>query len=202
MMSKSRLFSGFIASAFLFVTLSASLAAQEPPKSDQTAPKTLSFGGVDYLHRWSKDGQNEFTPKGQEDLDKWRDMISINVHEAVVNGDQLADLANRVIGNYQSAGEIVRTDSKPRTPQREAEHLIVALLTSPSTPKFLEAAFARFVLVNGVGYVVVYSRRMYGEEAVKIGEWVQANGLSVEAALMAWDKMPAASALKRLPQNK
>jgi hypothetical protein len=100
----------------------ASFAADEPTKSDQKTAKTLSFRGVDYLHRWSKDGQNEFTPKGQEDLNKWREMITINVHQAIVSGDQLADLANRVLGNYQSVGKILRTDSKPRTPQREAEH--------------------------------------------------------------------------------
>jgi hypothetical protein len=32
-----------------------------------------------------------------------QDLITINVHEAVVNGDQLADLTNRVLGNYQGA---------------------------------------------------------------------------------------------------
>jgi hypothetical protein len=80
-----------IAAAFLLLAFSASFAADEPTKPDQNTAKTLSFRGVDYLHRWSKDGQNEFTPKGQEDLHKWQDMITINVHEAVVNGDQLAD---------------------------------------------------------------------------------------------------------------
>ena len=198
MMSRPRLPHGLIAAAFLLLAFSASFAADEPTKPDQKAAKTLSFRGVDYLHRWSKDGQNEFTPKGQEDLHKWQDMITINVHEAVVNGDQLADLANRVLANYQRVGKILRTDSKPRTLRREAEHLAVALLR---TPTFLEAAFARFVLVDGVGYVIVYSHRIYGQEAAKIGEWVQANGPSVETTLMAWEGMPALAALKRLPQS-
>ena len=68
-------------------------------------------------------------------------------------------------------------------------------------PTFLEAAFARFVLVDGVGYVIVYSHRIYGQEAAKIGEWGQANGPSVETTLMAWEGMPALAALKRLPQS-
>ena len=84
-----------IASSFLLLAFSA-FAADEPTKPDQKTTATLSFGGVDYMHRWSKNGQNEFTPKGQEDLAKWQDMITINVHEGVVNGGQLADLANRV----------------------------------------------------------------------------------------------------------
>jgi hypothetical protein len=197
-MSRPRLPHGLIAAAFLLLAFSASFAADEPTKPDQNTAKTLSFRGVDYLHRWSKDGQNEFTPKGQEDLNKWQDMITINVHEAVVNGDQLADLANRVLGNYQSVGKILRTDSKPRTLKREAEHLAVALLGGPT---FLEAAFARLVLVDGVGYVIVYSHRIYGKDAAKIGEWVQANGRSVETTLMASKGMPALAALKRLPQS-
>jgi hypothetical protein len=91
-----------IAASFLLLAFSVSFAADEPTEPDQKTAATLSFGGVDYLHRWSKNGQNEFTPKGQEDLAKWQDMITINVHEGVVNGDQLADLANRVLGNYQA----------------------------------------------------------------------------------------------------
>src|SRR4051812_29731045 len=71
---------------------------------------TLTFGGVEYLHRWSKAGQNEFTPASDSDLARWHDMITIDVHDAVRNGDQLAEVANRVLGNYQSHGKIVRTD--------------------------------------------------------------------------------------------
>jgi hypothetical protein len=97
---------------------------------------------------------------------------------------------------YQGAGKILRTDSKPRTPQREAEHLAVALLR---TPTFLEAVFARFVLVDGVGYVIVYSHRIYN--SAKIGEWVQASGPSLETTLMGWKSMPTLAALKRLPQK-
>jgi hypothetical protein len=197
MSSHNHLIASF-ASTFLLLGLSASFAADAPAKRNRKTSETLSFRGVDYLHRWSKNGQNEFTPKGQEDLNKWQDMITINVHEAVVNGDQLAALANRVVGNYQRVGKILRTDSKPRMPRREAEHLAVALL---QTPTFLEAAFARFLLVDGVGYVIVYSHRIYGKEAAKIGEWLQANGPSVETSLMAWKSMPSLAALKQLPQT-
>jgi hypothetical protein len=120
------------------------------------------------------------------------------LHQAIVSGDQLADLANRVLGNYQSVGKILRTDSKPRTPQREAEHLAVALLRKPA---FVEAAFARFVLVDGLGYVIVFSHRIYGKDAAKISEWIQANRPSVETTLMGWEGVPALAALKRLPQS-
>lgn len=160
----------------------------------------VAFGGVDYVHRWSRAGQHEFTPRGQEDLDHWRDMVTIDVHEAATNGDQLAEVANRVLGNYQSRGKIVRTDSRPRTAQRPAEHLVVALFAGASA---MEAGFARFVLVDGTGVVVVYSRRFYGRDAASaMADWLQANGPAVERTLMSWDGIPAVGTLKGLPQSR
>jgi len=37
-------------------------AAQSKGTQDPTA-MTINFAGVEYLHRWSKDNQNEFTPR-------------------------------------------------------------------------------------------------------------------------------------------
>ena len=165
-----------------------------------TAKASVTFAGKEYLHRWSKEGQHEFTPPGDEDLARWREMVTVNVHGKVADAEQLADVANRVLANYQSHGKILRTDSRPRTPQRPAEHLVVALLGNAS---MLEAAFARFVLVDGVGVVVVYSRRFYGPDAATaMGAWLQADGPSTERALMSWDGIPAPSTLNRLPEAK
>ena len=70
-------------------------------------------------------------------------------------------------------------------------------------PNFIEAAFARLVLVDATGVVVVYSHRIYGKEAgPSMGEWVKANGAAIEKSLMAWDGMPPVKALKQLPQGK
>ena len=168
--------------------------------SGQAAPAKLGFAGTDYFHRWSQKGQHEFTPQGQADLAKWREMVTLDVHEQVRDGDQLAALANGVLSNYERSGRILRTDSRPRTKDRPAEHLIVALLAAPGV---VEAAFARLVLVEGKGVVVVYSRRAYGANAAEtIGAWVQANGEARERALMAWKVAPAPGQLKLLPQNK
>ena len=117
-----------------------------------------------------------------------------------LNGEQLADLANRVLGNYRSHGKIMRTDSKPRTAQRPAEHLIVALLANQD---LVEAVFPRVVLVDGVGIVAVTSHRAYGKGAAEaIGEWLKANGPAREGTLMSWGKIPSAAVLKQLPQSK
>ena len=179
------------------------VAAVAPVVNGAVQPRgnaaTLSFQGEPFLHRWSKDAQHEFTPKGQEDLARWTSMLTINVHEWARTGDQLAELANRVLGNYQQAGKVIRTDSKPRTDTHEAEHVAVALLP---TPAFVEAAFARFVMHEKHGVVVVYSKRFYGDGAQKeLGAWLQANGAAVEQALMAWTGLPSLPSLANRPQT-
>lgn len=189
----------FLAIVYMLM-LSTALAASDQAASSEPNTMSIVFRGVEYDHRWSKGGQNEFTPQGQNDLNSWQDMITFNVHQAVATGEQLAEIANGVLSNYQRAGKILRTDSKPRTNDRPAEHLISAVLGSPT---FLEAVFARFVLVDGVGTVVVYSHRVYGKPVgPAMSEWLQANGPQVESALMAWDKIPTSVALKTLPQSK
>jgi len=176
-------------------------AAPLPSKEPLPAkPAAIGFGGAQYLHRWSRAGQNEFTPQGQEDLGKWRDMVTLDVHAKVGTGEQLAGLANGVLGNYEGAGgKIVRTDSKPRTPQKEAEHLVVALLSAPGV---LEAAFARVLMVDGQGMVLVYSHRAYGPQAgATMGKWLEANGQKVETQLMGWNGYLRRAALAKLPQS-
>ena len=195
---RRRLVHGLLAigCAMAFPAASAPPGTAGPPRG--AGGMTLRFDGVDYLHRWSKDGQNEFTPKSDPDLAAWRDMVTVNVFEAVRTGEQLAEVANKVLGNYQARGKILRTDSKPRIADRPAEHLIVAALGDPA---FLEAAFARLLLVDGAGYVVVRSHRVYGKAAgPAMSDWLKANGPQVEKALMEWDQMPPRDALKRLPQ--
>jgi acetyl/propionyl-CoA carboxylase alpha subunit len=177
------------------LVISSALAASN--QAEKAA--TLNFGGTAYVHRWSKNGQNEFTPTSDQDLARWHDMVTINVHAAVRNGDQLAEVANSVLSKYQAHGKIVRTDSTPRTQQRPAQHLIVAILGNGA---FLEAAFARVMLIDGTGVVAVYSHRVYGKDvADTLGEWLKTSGLSMEKALMTWSQIPSLGALRQLPQS-
>ena len=184
----------FLVPALLLIAALPALAREGVPAK----PMTLSFGGGQYVHRWSQKGQNEFTPPAETDLSAWRDMVTVNVHAKVTNGDQLAALANSVLGNYEGNGKILRTDSKPRTPGHEAEHLVVAILSANGV---MEAAFARVMLVEGRGVVVVYSHRAYGKDpAAVIGPWLQAKGQAVEDVLMSWKGLPTLAAIQALPQ--
>jgi hypothetical protein len=158
--------------------------ASEPAQAD------FVFRRADYFHRWSQGNQHEFTPTGQEDLDKWSDMITVNAYPDVDEGDSLAEAANKVLENYKShQARVLKTDSVPRTPDRPAEHLIAVVFERRD---FTEVAFARFKLVEGNGYSFVYSHRIYG---AKTGEpmsaWLSANGDEVEKAWMEWKPPPA-----------
>lgn len=147
----------------------------------------------------SKGGQHEFTPADSADLATWRDMLTLNLHAAVTTGEQLAEVANKVLGNYQRAGKILQTRSTPRTAARPAEHLLVAVL---GTPDLLEAAFARCLLHDGTGIVAVVSHRVYGKAAgPQMSDWLRANGPQVEQALMAWAALPSVASLNRLPTS-
>lgn len=175
------MFSHGILALALLSLMSANMDPQKNPK----AVKAFSFSGTDYYARFSKDNLHEFTPKSQPDLKKWTDMVTINDYPDAKDGDKLAAMANGVLENYKAhKAVIVRTDSIPRTETKAAEHLIVVLFPQPT---FIEAAFARFVLRDGVGASVVYSHRIYSKKAGDtMSKWLQANGPKIEKELMAW----------------
>ncbi len=186
----------FIATALLSLVSSLSMAAASATESSLKFP----FAEKEYVHRWSQKNQNEFTPLDQPNLNTWKDMVTINLYPGVKTGEALSAVANLVVVKYQEHGKILRTDSKERTATKPAEHIIAALL---GDPKFLEAVFARFVLVNDTGYAIIYSHRVYGEKAgPEMSKWLKENGAETEQRLMSFDKIPLPKTLTELPQSK
>jgi hypothetical protein len=186
--------------AIVLLLASIRFGLQETRAAATTAKPAFVLGGVDYFHRWSQKDQHEFTPQGQEDLEKWSDMITINVYASTHDGDALAAKANAVLENYKNHGaRVLRTNSVPRTPDRPAEHFISVVF---GRPNFIEAAFARFKLIDGVGCSIVYSRRIYG---AKVGDqmsgWLNQNGPRTEKTLMEWTAVPSPTSLRELPRK-
>lgn len=143
----------------------------------------FKFFGSEYVHRYTKGDLHEYTPKGAPSLDKWTDMVTLNVYRNVKDGEGLSKAANGVLETYKgNKAMIVRTDSKAKTQKQEAEHLIVALF---GRPDYIEAAFARFCLKGGQGCSVVYSHRVYGKKAGDaMSAWLKKNGPGIEKELM------------------
>jgi len=184
----------------LFVGVSATLTAQPSPSPLAAEKPAFVFRSAAYWHRWSKNDQHEFTPRGQEDLQKWTDMVTINLYPDARTGETLATTANTVLENYkQHQAMVLKTDSVPRTPDRPAEHYIAVVF---GRPNFLEAAFARFKPVEGAGCSIVYSHRIYGEKAGdQMSAWLNANGPAVEKALMSWSDVPVPGPASRKAAN-
>lgn len=175
-------------------------ATRAPATTQTQSAASLNFNGARYLHRWSDSTQAEFTPAGQEDLSKWQDMITVVTNAGARDGEQLAGLAEAVLARYKQAGKIIKTDSKPRTPQSPAEHLIVAVLPGKG---FVETVFARIKLIDDTGTIAIYAHRVYGENAANdFGAWLTANGEATERAVMAWDGIPTPAQLSALPRSK
>lgn len=179
------------------VLLSATVLAVQ---ASDTQPPKLNLGGLEYQHRWSERGQHEFTPEGQEDLARWQDMLTVNVHEAVTSDEQLKQLAMSVLSNYRRAGKVLRAVSGARSEKDSVEYFVAAFLGSSQS---IEAVFARIALIDNTGFVLVRSRRGYGTDAAqRVGEWVQSNGMSIERSLLDWNGVPSLANLKKLPENK
>jgi hypothetical protein len=145
--------------------------------------------------------QHEFTPEGQEDLEKWSDMITVNVYPDAHDGDALAAKATAVLENYKSHnGRVLRTNSIPRTPDRPAEHFIAVVF---GRRNFIEVAFARFKLVDGTRCSIVYSHRVYGEKVDdQMSAWLDHNRPKIERTLMEWNNMPSPASLDKLQRKK
>ena len=177
----------FIA-AFSFLILASlvnPIALAEAPKSAQIKPAVITFNNTEYLLRWSNGKQNEFTPTGQEDLNAWTDMITVFVYPDEKTGEDLAQVANQVLTNYQNNGTVVRTASIPMTPSKPAEHYIAVLL---GNDKLVESVQARFALVNGKGIGIIYAHRVYGSNPnAEIISWAKQNSVNLETLLMSAD---------------
>jgi hypothetical protein len=179
--------------SFVLAVAASVFAAEGAP------PLSVHLGEVDYLHRWSKAGQNEFTPKGQEDLDHWTDMVTIDVHEAVLNGDQLKTLADQVLESYGASGKVLGADQKPATKDAPAEYFAAAVLGPADAP---EATFARFLLREGRGVVVIYAHRVSGPKAeTEMGTWLKNHGSEMDKTLRGWEAIPSLARLRGLPQS-
>lgn len=150
---------------------------------------SFSFADVKYFHRFTQDDQHEYTPEGQEDLKAWTDMVTILFYRKAKDGEALAATASAVLENYKvNKALVVKTDSVPRVNNKPAEHLIVVIF---GRPEFIEVAFSRFKMHDGIGSAVVYSHRIYGKTVGDgMSAWLNKNGPTIERNLMKWDAMP------------
>jgi len=180
--------------------LISSAFAVDPAPSKNSSP-AFTFADTKYFHCWTQGDQHEFTPDGQEDLEKWTDMVTIWTYPSVKDGETLAKTANTILEKYKAAnGFVLRTASVPKNKDKPAEQFISVGFTRP---EFREVFFARFKIHNGTGAAIIYSHRAYGQDArEKMRVWVALNGLTPEKNLMKWDEMPKLEEFKQSPVSR
>ena len=179
----------------LFVSHPATSGLTQQGRGSSERAPAFSLAGVAYFHRFTAGDQHEYTPKGQADLKAWTDMVTLHRYPRAKDGEALAATANTVLENYKAnKALILKTDSVPMTSARPAEHLIVAVFPRP---EFIEVAFARFRMSDGVGTAAIYSHRVYGTKAGnEMQAWLEKNGRATEMSLMQWNTIPAPVAEK------
>lgn len=181
---------GFLALLVAFGAFAQSSTAQ--------AGTTLLFQGTEYQHRWSKQGRHEFTPKGQDNLEQWRNMLTINVQNSITSAEQLARVADNTLSLYEEQGYVLNAESQPQATNNVLDHFVAGVFVQPT---FVEAAFTRFTMREGVGVVIDYSQRFYGEGAQdELLAWIEAKGNKAEEDLMSWHGLPTLKQLDELPQ--
>ena len=164
------------------------LLPQDSGRGNQ--PAAFVFAGVKYFHRFTQADLHEYTPDRQQDLKRWTDMVTINYYRQAKDGETLAAIANNVLENYKAKGKalVFKTDSIPRSKDKPAEHLVVVIFPRPD---FIEVAFARFKMHNGLGMSVIYSHRIYGSKSGnEMSIWLEKNGPTTEMNLMKWNSPP------------
>jgi hypothetical protein len=156
----------------------------------------VKFRGIEYFPRSSDANQYQFTPAGQENLNTFRDMLTVVLDPRAQDAAGLTQYANQLVATYkQNKGVIVRTVAVPATAQKPGEYFVAAMLPGPNVMEF---AAARLILVGKEGAAVVYSHRYYGDtDADSLGHWVQSYGPDVETELLKFDAARMVSSVKR-----
>lgn len=178
-----------LAISVLFITQNAAHSVMPVNPAKKAKPAAFIFAGNSYFHRFTQADQHEYTPKGQENLNAWKDMVTILYYPKIKDGEGLAQTANAVLETYKkNKAMVLKTDSVPRTKTKPAEHLIVVAFPRP---QFIEAVFARFRMYKGTGTAVIYSHRIYGKAAGDaMSAWLKNSAPAKERALMSWNAMP------------
>ena len=155
-------------------------------------PKSsVNFRGTSYLLRASPGDQRQFTPQEQGDLATWADMIILGRYTVVRNGAALSGVANLILANYQKRPGRSCWERAP-FPARTARRPSTLSPRPFGDPHMLEVDFSRFKMVDGVGGILAYQHRIYGEHVGdQMSAWLKANGAGFEADLRGWDGVVA-----------
>lgn len=154
------------------------------------------FSGTKYFLRTAKDGQYVFTPGGQEDLQRWTDMITLSYYPEITEGKSLAAKAIAWWEHCRwTRTRIWRINFVPRLDQMHAGDAdLYTAVTVHEKPynDYDDISYTALRIIEGTGTALVYSHREYRKGLVSLqrnDEWVRKN-VPLEEAWFVWDGMP------------
>eukprot|EP00112_Aurelia_sp_Birch-Aquarium-sp1_P006245 Seg16925.1 transcript_id=Seg16925.1/GoldUCD/mRNA.D3Y31 product="putative K" protein_id=Seg16925.1/GoldUCD/D3Y31 len=185
------------------------LFAQEGATKEKAEKKAEPFSvilnGTKYFHRYSKGMLNEFTPKGQENLNTWNDMITIFRVDAANNEDKLKELVAGLKETLKKDGGVMffeRTiEKKGDTPTTYLYGMMIR------KEMHLELVSAKATLHDGVSHILMMSHREYGKPnatTAAIVKWLQSQEklkdgrAKVDVEIAEWKDFPTKEKLKEL----
>jgi hypothetical protein len=196
MMKRRSILLAFAATA---AALTAAATTHGPTGSAAATPDvqsaTVTFRGTEYLLRSSHGNGYDFTPRGQEDLSTFTDMLELNLYPGAHDQEALGTITSRVQAIAQGAkATILRTISVSASGQQPGEHFLAAVMP---TPHGVDFDAIHFVLVDKQAVGVFYTHRSYGESAAgATNEWVTKNAGAVEQQLLQFDASRMVSSVK------
>ncbi len=181
--------------AFALGSTTAALAAAAAPDLQSPATARVTFRGTEYLLRSSHGNTSDFTPRGQEDLSTFTDMLELNLYPAAHDQEALATITSRVQAVAEGAkATILKTISVPASGQQPGEHFLAAVMP---TPHGVDFDAIRFVLVDNQAVGVFYTHRAYGESAAgTTNDWVKKNAADLQQQLLQFDASRMVSSVK------
>lgn len=144
------------------VLLASVLAAFLAPADASRPPPSLRIGALTYEHRGSDGDLHEFTPAGQDDLERYAEMVTLppsparGEDELERYTDEKAEVARR------RGGDVLSNRCEPATPTHVAD---CTLLVVYAQADHVELAVAKHMAVAGTIVPVLFAHREYGDGA-------------------------------------
>ena len=148
------------------------------------APASLDVDGQRFELRWSNGAQFEYTPKGEEDLQRWTRMVTLQHVPAVRDAPGLRQYTQALSAQFRTIGRVIVDDCLPSIPTGE-ECRAVAVLRAPGVSEFV---VNRTVLIDGRAVNASIARRIYGADADarQLAYAKSAAGTTTALAAMQW----------------
>ena len=170
-----------------------SLLAGKPPASVSDNGNVVVYLGTKYFLRSTKDGQYVFTPDGQEDLQRWTDMITLSYFPQITEGKSLAAKALEWWSHCRSMrAHILDINFVPRIdqmPSRDNALYITSAFIAQPYNNYDEFSYTAVRIVEGIGAVSTYAHREYRTGPAvheKYSTWGEKNKPVAEAWYV-WD---------------